>query len=191
MRINRKRFGIKSTSGSSRRVNQKKINGLNNKIRDLEEFQSNYQKSVILQESYGKRLNILVHCVRENQETVWETSYGITKFKDFFYYELKICGHGWHWICRLTQHPVKRDGKIINRPIIDKLLTMHNKNQIFSAVKNLKLYNAQRKLENENYPYIYITEHLSAKFQSQCKKLIKSKVFEEAKKHRQKVRGKQ
>jgi len=162
-----------------------RVNDLINEIRNLEEFQSNYQKSAIMQESYDERLNILVHGVPENEETVWETrEQTITKFKDFLYYGLKIADTDdieFVDLHRLPQHPVKRGGKTINRPIIVKLLTMHDKNQIFSAVKNCENW------ENKNHPNIYITEHLPAKFQSQRKKLIKSKVFEETKKHRQKI----
>ena len=48
------------------------IKQLNQKIISFEEFQSNYEKALLMKESYDKRLNILIHGVKEDNNNVWE-----------------------------------------------------------------------------------------------------------------------
>ena len=48
------------------------IKQLNQKIIPFEEFQSNYEKALLMKESYDKRLNILIHGIQEDNNNVWE-----------------------------------------------------------------------------------------------------------------------
>ena len=88
-------------------------------------------------------------------------------------------------IHRLPQHPLKKNGKTVHRPIIVKLLTMQDKNLIFRSAKHLKNYNAERRTEDEFSPYTYITDHLSVKFQKQRKRLLP--FYKEVKQNNQKA----
>ena len=49
------------------------IKQLNKKIKLFEEFQLNYEKALLMKKSYHKRLNILIHGIKEdNNNNVWE-----------------------------------------------------------------------------------------------------------------------
>ena len=48
------------------------IKQLNKKIKSFEEFQLNYEKALLMKESYHKRLNILIHGIKEDNNNVWE-----------------------------------------------------------------------------------------------------------------------
>ena len=48
-------------------------------------------------------------------------------------------------IHRLPQQPITKNGRPVHRPIIVKLLTIHDKNLIFKSAKNLGPYNVMRK----------------------------------------------
>ena len=37
------------------------VSQLNDKIKLLENFKSNYEKTILMKESYDKRLNVLIH----------------------------------------------------------------------------------------------------------------------------------
>ena len=54
----------------------------------------------------------------------------------------------------------------MHRPIIVKLINTQDKNRIFSSAKNLKTFNKTRRSYDEYSPYVYVTEHLAAKFQN-------------------------
>ena len=127
----------------------------------LETFKLNYENTKIMQESYYERLNILVHGVKEDSDNVWEKrDKTIKKFEQFLPNGLKITDPNdveYVDIHRLPQHPVKRNGKTVHRPIIVKILTMSDKNEIFKNAKNLKDYNNQLKEDNSNNPTVYIT----------------------------------
>jgi len=75
-------------------------------------------------------------------------------------------------IHRLSQHPIKRDGKTVHRSIIVKLLNMSDKSLLFKNAKNLKAYNAQIQQDEEESPYVFITKHLPEKFKQQRKRLL-------------------
>jgi len=49
---------------------------------------------------------------------------------------------------------------------------MSDKNLIFKNAKNLKDYNKKLKQNHEFSPYVYVSEHLPAKFQCQRKLLL-------------------
>ena len=130
----------------------------------LEDFIQNIEKAKVMQESYDKRLNILIHGIRENSNNAWEKrEETIAKFKNFLKNGLKMDDTEdveYVYIYRLPQHPVKKNGKTVDRPIIVKLLTTHDKKLIFEAVRNLKAYNTKLKREDETSPSVYVTEHL-------------------------------
>ena len=106
----------------------------------------------------------------EDQDTPWEKRNKTeSKFKDFLINGLKINDPDkieYVDIHRLPQHPLGKNGKNIHRPIIVKLLTMNDKQQIFQHVKNLKAYNAERQLKEKESLYIYINEHLPKNFKN-------------------------
>jgi len=52
---------------------------------------------------------------------------------------------------------------------------MSDKNLIFKTAKYLKEYNNERKQGQEFYPYVYVVEHLSKKFQHQRKLFLDEK----------------
>ena len=118
-----------------------------------------------MRESYEKRLNIIVHGIMEDQDTPWENRDKTEfKFRDFLINGLKINDPDkieYVDIHRLPQHSPRKNRKIIYRPIIVKLLTMNDKQQIFQHVKNLKAYNAERQLKEKELLYIYIQRRSS------------------------------
>ena len=44
----------------------------NQKMKSFEEFQLNYEKALLMKESYDKKLNILIHGIQEDNNNVWE-----------------------------------------------------------------------------------------------------------------------
>ena len=146
------------------------IKQLNQKIISFEEFQSNYEKSLLMKESYDKRLNILIHGIQEDNNNVWEKrEKTIEKFQDFLKNGLKIDPNEIKLsdIHQLPQQSITKNSKPVHRPIIVKLLTIHDKNLIFKSAKNLGPYNAMRKESGSTNLNTYITDHLPAKFQEQ------------------------
>ena len=170
------------------KVNIDCFNQLNEKIKFLVIFKQNFETSLLMRESYEKRLNIIVHGVMKDQDTPWEKRDKTeSKFKDFLINGLKIDDPDkieYVDIHRLPQHSLRKNGKIIHRSIIVKLLTMNDKQQIFQHVKNLKACNAERQLKENESLYIHINEHLPKKFQEQRKLLLPA--YKEAKKNKKK-----
>ena len=67
-------------------------------------------------------------------------------------------------IRQLPQYPIKKNGKIVQKPIIIvKLINIQDKSRIFSSAKNCKTFNKRRRVYDENSPYIYVTEHLTSR----------------------------
>jgi len=62
---------------------------------------------------------------------------------------------------------------------------MSDKNVIFKNAKNLKAYNAQIQQDEEDSPYMFITEHLPEKFKQQHKRLLPQ--YKEAREKSQKA----
>ena len=129
-----------------------------------------------MQESYNKRLNILVHGRKEDGNKVGETKETIAKFTNFVKEGLTIEDSNeieYADIHRLPQHPVLRLGKKANRPIIVKLLAMQDKKKLYKLVKNLKAYNDRGKLEQTPHPcYVNLSDHFPQPFQNQRKLLL-------------------
>ena len=95
------------------------------KIEELEKIQINHENKMIMQESYWKRLNVLIYGVKED---IWE------KREDTIFKLENLLKNGLNIddfddielvdIHRLPQHPLMRNGKRITRPIVIKLLNM-------------------------------------------------------------------
>ena len=128
-----------------------------------------------MEESCDKRLKILIHCIQEDNNNVWEKrEKTIKKFQDFIKNGLKINPNECKLsdIHRLPQRPITKNSRPVHRPIIVKLLTIYDKNLIFKSAKNLGQYNAMRKESGSTNLNTYITDHLPAKFQEQRKPSI-------------------
>ena len=153
----------------------------------LEKFKLAYDKTTVMQESYAKRLNILVHGIKEDQH--WEKrEKTVTKFQNFLKDGLKLDEPNdieFEDIHRLPQHPISTKGKAIDRPIIVTLLTMEDKSSIFKSVRKMKAYNEKCKRDDDTSAPIYVTEHLPKKFQEQRK--LPLPFYKEAKIKKQKT----
>ena len=160
-------------------------------IDDLIRFKDQQERTALQNESYGKRQNILIHGIEENEKSVWENrDTTIQKLKTFMKDGLemdfdKVSIVDFHW---LPQQPLFKLGKRITRPIIVKLAYMEDKTAIYKAAKNLKKYNQTRCEMKQSSPYVYITDHLPHAFQEQRKKLLPS--FTEARADKQKTKWK-
>ena len=64
---------------------------LKTKINNLYKFIQNYEKEVTMKASYDKRLNILIHGIREDENQAWEKrDETVKKFQNFLEKGLKI-----------------------------------------------------------------------------------------------------
>ena len=88
------------------------VQQLNKKIAELSILIESYEKTKIMQESYDKRLNILIHGVKEDSISRWEKHETTDiKFQDFLKNGLNIDDPDeieFAEIHRLPQHPVKK-----------------------------------------------------------------------------------
>ena len=149
------------------------VTRLTERIEKLEKIQINYENKMVMQESYSKRLNILIHGVKED---IWEKREDtILKFENLLKNGLKIDDPDdieLVDIHRLPQHTLKKNGKRITRPIVIKLVNMQDKSRIFQSAKHLRTYNEKLKKEVNKSLYVYICDHLPTKFQQQRKNLL-------------------
>ena len=72
----------------------------------------------------------------------------------------------------MLQHPVQKNGKKIQRPIIIKLTNVFEKPLIYKSLKNLKLYNNKLNLKLKLPGYIYATDNLPIEMLQQKKKIF-------------------
>ena len=118
----------------STKPDSKTIQKLNEKISTFKKVKLAYEKNTVMQESYAKRLNILVHGITEDYP--WEKrEETVTKFQSFLKDGLKLDEPDdieFVDIHRLPQHPISTKSKAIDRPIIVKLPTMEDKSSIFN-----------------------------------------------------------
>ena len=149
-------------------------NDLKKRICELEQQQADQFAKEVMQESYEKRLNILIHELEETEESAWEKrEITLQLIQDFMKCALQIKDPSTILLAdyhRLPQHPIYRDGLKVNRPVIIKLTNSNDKRLIFSHLNNLKAFNNTRKL-NKQKP-VYITEHLPKQFQLERKALL-------------------
>ena len=101
-------------------------------------------------------------------DSVWEKRVqAMKKFQDFLGNSLKFEDPEdveLIEIHRLPQYFITKYGKVVNRPIIVKLLIVDDKHLIFKKAKHLKSYNNKRKSFDKFLSYLFITEHLLSRF---------------------------
>ena len=139
-----------------------------------------------MQDSHCKRLNVLIHRVKED---IWEKREDtILKCKNLLKNGLKIDDPDdieLVDIHRLPQHSLMKNGKRKTRPIVIKLVNVQDKSRIFQSAKHLRTYSEKLKKEDNKSRYVYICDHLPTKFQQQQKNLLP--FYKEAKKKNQKT----
>ena len=74
--------------------------------------------------------------------------------------------------------------KKITRPIVIKFVNIFDKYQFTQNLKNLKVYNTERKAKRPIASYVYASEHLPKELQKQKKALMP--LFQKAKRNKQK-----
>ena len=160
---------------------------LDKKIEKIVTQQNAQEVKEVMQESYDKRLNVLLHGIEEEGDSVWETrDVTLQKIHDFMKEGLQIVDltsitlTDYH---RLPQQPVYRNNCKVNRPIIVKLCNSNDKHLFFSKLKNFKQYNESRKMRDLK-PH-YITDHLPKLFQQERKSLLP--YFKQARRMQQKT----
>ena len=68
-----------------------KLADVKKRLRKLDKFQIDAKKAALMQDSYNKRLNILIHGVEENERSVWENhEETLQKFENFLTKALDI-----------------------------------------------------------------------------------------------------
>ena len=144
------------------------------KLATIEESIKEHERTAVMQESYEKRINILIHGIPEPNNSVWEipiqTLGAIQSFmKDGLLISdpLTIPLADYH---RLPQRPEFRDGRKITRLIIIKLTNAPHEKRIFSSLKNLKDYSERRRTQNQST--VYVTDHLPKSFLEERKLLL-------------------
>ena len=150
---------------------QEKISSLKDQLGGL---YSDIKKDALLKESYEKRLNILMHELRE-PDSLWEKrEESLTLFQDFMRDGLNIddpTSIALFDAHRLPQRPKYNKGTCICRPLIVKLATISDKNKIFSHLKNLKNCDETRNSSLLHHKSVYVSNHLPREFVLQKKRL--------------------
>ena len=127
-----------------------------------------------MRESCSRRLNLLIHGLKEKKSIDNETKLETCEiFTDFLSNGLQVDPTKIQLvdIHRLPQPPVSRNGKRVTRPIIIKLANAMDKQIIMANLKHLKLYNeALKRFDHEtrtNYKIetmkpkkVFVAEHL-------------------------------
>ena len=146
----------------SKSANENDLDEAYKRLYYLEELVRERKAQAIMQESFKKRFNILLHGFKESDKSAWETRDETLKIIQNFLREgLKVMQPAeiaLTYFHRLPQQPVLKNGKKVNRPIVIKVTNSSDKHFIFSSLKNLKPNNSKRKLQSLQ-PH-YITEHL-------------------------------
>ena len=156
----------------------------------LNKFQKCTAQELLEKEIYDKRFNLLIHCIKKDTESAWETKWEFeNKFKQFLQNGLKLPKFPAVAVAdvhRFPQHPITKNGKRITRPIIVKLTSYSDKNMIMRSPKNLKEYNEERKRTfGSETNYVYVTKHLPRELQQQKKKLLST--YKKAKQNKQRT----
>ena len=160
---------------------------LDKRIQKIVTQQNAQEVKEVMQESYDKRLNVLLHGIEEDGDSMWKTrDVTLQKIQDFMQESLQIVDltsttfTDYH---RLFQQPVYRNNCKVNRPIIVKLCNSNDKRLFFSKLKNLKQYNESRK--TRDFKRHYIIDHLPKLFQQERKSLLP--YFKQARRMQQKT----
>ena len=91
-----------------------KLADVKERLRKLEKLQIDAEKAALMQDSYNKRLNILIHGVEENERSVWENhEETLQKFENFLTKALDIDPDNVEIadVQHLPQKPVIRQGQ--------------------------------------------------------------------------------
>ena len=73
------------------KANREEFVNLQSAVDKLQEFKIQHENNQIMQESYNKRLNLLIHGIQEDDKQVWEKrDVTISKFENFLKNGLKI-----------------------------------------------------------------------------------------------------
>ena len=154
------------------------FNELQEKISSLEDqlggLYSDMKKDALMKESYEKRVNILVHGLREPDSPREKREESLTLFHDFMRDGLNIDDPTSIAVVdahRLPQRPKYNKGTRICRPLIAKLATISDRNKIFSHLKNLKNFDETRNSCLLHYKSDYVSNHLPREFVLQKKRL--------------------
>ena len=124
------------------------VENFDNRLNLLEKANHDQELTALMQESYEKRLNILIHGLDENSNTPWEKNEEIVQIVNDFLRGLQITNPesiplvDMH---RLLQRPIFRKGIRVKRPIIIKLTKVADKRLIYSRLRNLKCYNEKQR----------------------------------------------
>ena len=140
---------------------------------ELDVFYTGLKKNALMKESYEKRLNIMVHGIREAKSPREKREESRALFQKFMKDGLQIEDPGAITIVdvhRIPQRPKFDGGKRVCRPLIVKLNTILDKNTIFAHVHDNKS--------------AYISDHLPREFVLQKKKLYPQFKAARAKNHK-------
>lgn len=91
------------------------------RLNALEKAKSESETAALMQESYNKRFNILLHGIEEDKDSAWEAPKATeVKFDSFLKNALKIERSTIQIIDihRLPQHPVIKNGEKLIRPTV-------------------------------------------------------------------------
>ena len=94
-------------------TSNRRMDILTEKVATLEKFQPDTEKTALMQESYSKRMNILIHGIEEDSNSVWESHKQTTeKFENFLEDALKMNPDNIEVvdIHRLPQQPIFKKG---------------------------------------------------------------------------------
>ena len=145
--FNTRIFKLENTTAALERnltAKEETIGIADEKMNKFEKFMIEFEKTAIMQESYNKCLNVLIHGIKEDEGNAWEKREAtVQKYKTFLNDGLNINPDDIELvdIHQLPQYPIKKNGKTMHRPIIVKLINTQVKNRIFSSAKNFKTYN--------------------------------------------------
>ena len=132
------------------------------------------KKNAQMKESYEKRLNILVHGLRDTDSPWEKREESLTLFHDFMRDGLNIDDLTSIAVVdarRLPQRHKYKKGTRICRPLIVKLATTSSKNKIFSHLKNLKNFDKTRNSSLLHHKSVYVSNHLLRELVLQKKRL--------------------
>ena len=141
---------------------------LRKRVDQLESQCNAFQKEATAKEFYDKRMILLIHGLKE--KSAWETK-NETKsiFEEFSKAGLDLDASAVSLvdIHRLPQRPVTKNGKRVDRPIVIKVATEMDKARITGSLRKLKMFNEERKTDDPNTSYVFVTDHLPKRFELQ------------------------
>ena len=166
-------------------------------INELREQVKQLKIDAVIKDSYSKRLNMLIHWLKEAPAKPGEENLGESRADTFMIFRLFL-SEGLQIvepssislvdIHRLPQRPSPVEfGKTKSRPIIVKLATQDDKNRIYQSLKLLKFYNRQEvnPYTGKRYPNVYVTDHLPREFEKQ--RTLPLPLFKAARKDKKKT----